>query len=63
MPKTIVITMGDEYPFFMARPTNLAQEAVVVVRRVIRTNEQNHANVMGRATFVKNLRNKHLVKV
>lgn len=63
MPKTIVITMGDEYPFFMARPTNLAQEALVVVRRVIRTNEQNHANVMGRATFVKNLRNKHLVKV
>lgn len=63
MPKTIVITMGDEYPFFMARPTNLAQETLVVVRRVIRTNEQNHANVMGRATFVKNLRNKHLVKV
>lgn len=63
MPKTLVITMNEEYPFFMARPSYLNNNGQILVRRVVKTIQLNHGQMVSKATFLKNLRNKNLVKV
>lgn len=34
-----------------------------MVRSVVKTNVQNYTQVLGKAAFIKNLRNKNLIKV
>jgi hypothetical protein len=38
MPKTLVITMQEEYPFFMVRSQYPVHKGPILVRRILKTN-------------------------
>ena len=62
MSKLIVHIMDSQYPFvekIETRPT----EEVILVRQTIKARKQDRSTVMAKANFIKNLKNKYLVKV
>lgn len=63
MPKTIVIGMNEEYPFLASRANYLTLNAQILVGKIEKITEANQASIKGKATVLKNLRNKNLIKV
>ena len=63
MPKMLMIAMENEYPFSHQITLPLSSDSTVVVKQTIKINNNNHNNIMAKTTFIKNLRNRHLVRV
>lgn len=47
----------------MSRSNYYSYNCAIMVRSVVKTNVQNYTQVLGKAAFIKNLRNKNLIKV
>lgn len=62
MSKLIVLVMDQEYPFTETQVAE-RQSFNVLVRQVLLTNPNTKPMILAKANFLKNLRNKYLVKV
>ena len=64
MPKVVVINMQENYPFFL--PTGQPQyppQTPIIVKQSWQVDKNDRTQLLSKATFAKNLRNKNLVKI
>ena len=63
MPKMLIVMMEDEYPFSQKSKLPPSADSSVVVRQTIKTKNIDRAGILSKVTFIKNLRNRSLVRV
>lgn len=63
MPKMFMVAMENEYPFSHQIHLPPNSDSTIVVKQTIKINNNHHNSIMAKATFIKNLRNRHLVRV
>lgn len=63
MPKMLIVTMENEYPFSQKSNLPPSSDASVVVRQTVKVINNDRNNLIAKATFIKNLRNRNLVRV
>ena len=62
MPKMAILPMQTEYPF--SQKSSLPpSDSSVVVRQTVKGTSKERNDLIAKATFIKNLRNKNLVRV
>ena len=62
MPKMLIITMQNEYPFAQ-KTSPPPSDSSIVVRQTVKASTNERNDVIAKATFIKNLRNKNLIRV
>lgn len=59
----LILMMDSVYPFGQKSQHQLQSETSVKVRQTKKVDQHNRQNILSKATFVKNLKNRLLIKV
>ena len=63
MPKMLILIMENLYPFGQNAHLQISGESSLRVRQTINVQQQKRQSMLSKATFLKNLKNKFLIKV
>ena len=59
----LILLMDSAYPFGESNQLTITNDDAIQVRQTIQLNQSNRQNVFSKATFIKNLKNRYLIKV
>ena len=64
MTKMLIVPMeGEEYPFILEQILPNPRPKSITIRQILPLHPGNRQNLVTKATFIKNLRNRNLIRI